>query len=337
MKYSFLESIKNKFVIAVVVVLVGIIAIAAIKKISNKGSNDETQKDTQTFAIVDSSEIATEEEEKLPVFSAIETENTAAIGDEVGSPYAIIVDVEAGEIVAGRNAFERVSPASMTKIMTVLVAAENIDESELDEKVPISFEATDFAYVNDCSVAGFERDEHVTVRDLFYGTILPSGAEAATELAIKAAGSEEAFIDLMNDKLEELGLSDTAHFTNYIGIYDENHYCTVYDMAVILKTAMDNEWCRDVLSKHVYTSSVTEQHPEGIVMSNLFLRRIEDRECGGEVIGAKTGFVNQSRSCAASYEVADASGKAYVCVTVGAESPWYCIADHVAIYNAFAK
>lgn len=329
---------KNRIRLLAIILVVGlIIAIVLIVKMASHNKGNDSNQNSQEFSLPDSVENETETEEKTPVFSAVETENTAAIGEEVGSPYAIIVDVEAGEIVAGRNAFERVSPASMTKIMTVLVAAENIDESELDEKVPISFEATDFAYVHDCSVAGFEIDEQVTVRDLFYGTILPSGAEAATELAIKAAGSEEAFIDLMNEKLEELGLSDTAHFTNYIGIYDENHYCTVYDMAVILKTAMDNEWCRDVLSKHVYTSSVTEQHPEGIVMSNLFLRRIEDKECGGEVIGAKTGFVNQSRSCSASYEVSDASGKAYVCVTVGAESPWYCIDDHVAIYTAFAK
>lgn len=313
------------------------IALTLAMSVAACGNKKDPKDIPTTELTVPVLETETEKETKLPVFNAVETENTAQIGEEVGSPYAVLIDVEAGEIVASRNAFERVSPASMTKIMTVLVAAENIDESEYDELVPISFEATDFAYVHDCSVAGFEKDEQVTVRDLFYGTILPSGAEAATELAIKAAGSEEAFIELMNKKLEELGLSDTAHFTNYIGIYDDNHYCTVYDMAVILKTAMDNEWCREVLSKHIYTSTVTEQHPEGIVMSNLFLRRIEDRYFDGEVVGAKTGFVNQSRNCSASYMVLNSNKKPYVCVTVGADGPWYCINDHVAIYNTFAK
>lgn len=329
----------NRLDIKRMLVALADVTVALTLSVSLAGCGDKKDpKDIPTTEVnIQLPETESEEEAKLPVFNAVETENTAQIGEDVGSPYAVVIDVDAGEIVAGRNAFERVSPASMTKIMTVLVAAENIDESEYDELVPVSFAATDFAYVHDCSVTGFETDEMVTVRDLFYGTILPSGAESATELAIKAAGSEEAFIDLMNKKLEELGLSDTAHFTNYIGIYDDNHYCTVYDMAVILKTAMDNDWCREVLSRHIYTSSVTEQHPEGIVMSNLFLRRIEDRDCGGEVIGAKTGFVNQSRNCAASYEVANASGKPYICVTVGADGPWYCIADHVALYTAFAK
>ena len=85
----------------------------------------------------------------------------------------------------------------------------------------------------------------------------------------------------MNQKLEELGLSDTAHFTNCVGLYDENHYCTLYDMAEILGAAIDNELCREVLSAHTYTTSATEQHPEGLLISNWFLRRIEDKDTHG--------------------------------------------------------
>ena len=74
-------------------------------------------------------------------------------------------------------------------------------------------------------------DETVPVRELFYGTILSSGADAALGLATYVAGSQEAFVALMNEKLEELGIADTAHFTNCVGLYDEAHKCTVSDMA----------------------------------------------------------------------------------------------------------
>lgn len=82
--------------------------------------------------------------------------------------------------------------------------------------------------------------------------------------------------------------------TNCVGIYDEEHYCTVYDMAMILEAALDNPLCREVLSAHTYNTSATAQHPEGLLLSNWFLRRIEDKDTGGEVICAKTGFVVQS-------------------------------------------
>ena len=222
----------------------------------------------------------------------------------------------------------------MTKILTVLVAAEHIDREALDDTFTMTLEITDYGYVHDCSSVGFLKDETVTVRDLFYGTILPSGADAAVGLATYVAGSQEAFVEMMNEKLKELGLSDTAHFTNCVGIYDEEHYCTLYDMAIIMEAAADNELCREVLSAHSYTTSATEQHPEGITISNWFLRRIEDKDAGGEVLYAKTGYVVQSGNCAASY-AEDASGNGYICVTAGANHVWKCIYDHVDIYKQF--
>lgn len=266
------------------------------------------------------------------VYSAQETPETTDVPAEVVSSYAILVDVGNKKILKQRNAQTVINPASMTKILTVLVAAEQIDESRLDDKVTITIEDTDYSYSNDCSNAGFELDEQVTVRDLFYGTILPSGAEAAVALAKYVAGSEEAFVALMNRKMEEMGLSQTAHFTNCVGLYDEAHHCSVYDMAMILEAAMDAPFCREVLSAHTYTTSVTEQHPEGIILSNWFLRRIEDKDNGKMVLGAKTGYVVQSGNCAASY-AQDVAGNAYVCVTGNATSSWRCIYDHVEIYK----
>jgi len=255
-------------------------------------------------------------------------------GEEVISSHAILVDVNTDTIVATKGAHDRIIPASMTKVLTALVAAEAIDQEQLNDTFTMTKDITDYAYVNDCSSVGLLDTEVVTVRDLFYGTILPSGGDAAVALATYVAGSQEAFVDLMNAKLEELGLAQSAHFTNCVGIHDENHYCTVYDMAVIMKAAMQNEWCREVLSAHSYTTTPTTQHPEGIIISNWFLRRIEDKDTGGVVVGGKTGYVTESGSCAASYEeIAD--GTPYICVTVGSSSSWRCIYDHVEIYNRY--
>lgn len=268
------------------------------------------------------------------VYTAQLTDQTKRLGDEIVSNYAMLIDLESGDILAQKEAMTVINPASMTKILTVLVAAEHIEEKDLDDTFTMTLEITDYGYIHDCSSVGFLADEVITVRDLFYGTILKSGADAAVGLATYVAGSQEAFVEMMNDKLEELGLSKTAHFTNCVGIYDEDHHCTIYDMAMILEAAMDNEICRKVLSERTYTTSETEQHPEGITISNWFLRRIEDKDTGGEVLYAKTGYVKESGNCAASY-AEDENGKGYVCVTAGANHHWKCIYDHVDIYKQF--
>ena len=268
-------------------------------------------------------------------YDAQETDSTTYLGsDSVQSSYALLVDLDDNTIVSQKSAYDRINPASMTKILTVLVAAEHV--TDLDDTFTITKEITDFSYSHDCSAVGFLDEETVTVRDLLYGTILPSGGDAAAGLACYVAGSMDSFVNMMNEKLAELGLSDTAHFTNCVGLYDENHYCSIYDMAMILKAAVENDLAREVLTAHTYTTSATEQHPEGITVSNWFFRRIEDKDTKGTVVCAKTGFVAQSGNCAASYEETD-SGKHYICVTANAHSSWRCIYDHVAVYQEYTK
>ncbi len=254
--------------------------------------------------------------------------------ENVNSKYGLLINLDTGDIVASKDGNVRINPASMTKILTLLVAAENI--RDIDDTFVMTQEIGDFVYKNDCSAVGFEVGEEVTIKDLLYGTILPSGADAAMCLAEYVAGSQEAFVDLMNDKLKELGLSDTAHFTNCIGIYNKDHYCTLIDMAMILKAAEENKLCHEVLNARKYTTSVTEAHPEGILISNWFLRRIEDKDTHGEVVGAKTGFVNQSGCCGASYQISN-DGTHYICVTADTYSSWRCIYDHVEIYDEFTS
>ena len=228
------------------------------------------------------------------------TENIAEIPEEVGSSYALLVDVDNGTVVAGRDYDTQMNPASMTKILTLLVAVENIDLSKLDT------------------------DTEEITQEI-----------AKQALAIYTAGSEEAFVELMNKKLAELGISDTAHFTNAVGAYDEDHYCTALDMATILRAAIDNELCREVLSCHYYEVPPSGgEESQAIGISNWFLRRIEDKDTHGEVVCAKTGYVGEAGFCCASYQESDDGGR-YICVTADGAGIWPCIYDHVDIYTTF--
>lgn len=344
------QRLIRKIIRITVPILLGVVVLVIVLGLGRAiGNKEESNKDNPIAARMNSKgkeainetaagmvhrDAALESEPEKPSYSFQVTEDMQQIGEDIVSSSAILVDTETSNIVAQREAMKRIDPASMTKILTLLVAVEHIDN--LDDIFTITPEITDYSYVNDCSNAGFEKNETVTVRDMLYGTILPSGADAAVGLAEYVAGSQEKFVELMNEKLKELGLSETAHFTNCVGIYDENHYCTVYDMAIILKAAIDNELCKEVLSAHTYTTSFSEQHPEGIIISNWFLRRIEDKDTGGEVVCGKTGYVLQSGNCAASYGV-NSSGKGYICVTVNANSGWRCIYDHAALYKQFME
>lgn len=334
------------------VVLLLIIGVGAVigraGKVSQESAKQETDKEKR---IEESTNPVHEEKDAVPlekmqpepespkvdntVYQFTSGDGTAAIySEQVISSHAILVNAKTDTVVAEKGATERISPASMTKVLTTLVAAENITEQQLDEVFVMTKEITDYAYVNDCSAVGFLDGEKVKVRDLFYGTTMASGGDAAVGLAVYIAGSQENFMEMMNRKLEQLGLSESTHFTNCVGLYDENHYSTAYDMAVIMRAAMENELCREFLSAKKYTTAPTSEHPEGIEISNWFLRRIEDKDCGGEVLCAKTGYVLQSKNCAVSYGTFK-DGVPYICVTAGSTSNWRCIYDHVEIYNRY--
>ena len=278
------------------------------------------------------------EQEPQPAYSpAAAGPDTVQLGEDFASRCAVVIDLDSRTILAEKNADTVIDPASMTKVLTVLVAAEHVTEADLDDTFTMTIDITDYCYVNECSVVGLMVDETVPVRELFYGTILSSGADAALGLATYVAGSQEAFVELMNEKLEELGISDTAHFTNCVGLYDAAHKCTVSDMAVILEAAMDNDLCREVLEARTYETLPTTDHPEGQILSNWFLRRIEDKDTGSvTVTGAKTGYVAESGNCAVSCgETAD--GRRYICVTADAYSAWRAIYDHTDLYRIYCS
>lgn len=261
------------------------------------------------------------------------TADTAPIRSDFPSSYAVLIDAETGDILAQQNSDMPVDPASMTKVLTLLVAVENIPDRT--GTWTMTREVSEYCYVNKCSVVGFEVGETVPVEELFYGCIMNSGADACLALAELAAGSHEAFVELMNAKLAELGIDGTAHFTNSVGLPDEEHHCTMEDMALILKTALENEFCRKVLTCRTLMLSATEQHPDGQAMSNWFIRRIEDQDTGiVTVLSGKTGWVEESGFCAVSY-AEDESGHGYLCATADSTGTWQSIYDHAELYRTY--
>lgn len=267
-------------------------------------------------------------------YFAHRTGNTAAIPSDIESQNVIIVNTSDNTIVAERNSKARCYPASTTKIMTALVAIENI--TDMSDTFTMSYAITDPLYIEGATVAGFSSGEVINMTDLLYGTILPSGADACVALAQKISGSEEEFVELMNKKARELGLKNT-HFMNSSGLHHENHYTTAEDMAVILRAAMDNSLCRKILSTYQYTTACTPQHPEGILLtSTLFSYMYGTEPEGADILGGKTGFVNESGYCIAAFGKSD-TGKEYICVTLGGTTHWPAVYNQIDLFTQFAK
>lgn len=320
----------RKSVIALGLVVVIVAVCFAVKGVFS-GSDNSTNAPKNT-----ASSSAKEDKVKKPLkIEYTFNGDTLEIPATNDAKNAIIIDKETNNVIAERNAHKKAFPASTTKIMTLLVAAEHL--KDLEDTFTMSLEITDPLFVSDASVAGFLDKEEVTVKDLFYGTILPSGADAAMGLAIKTAGSEEEFVKLMNKKVEELGLKNT-NFTNVTGLHDENNYTTAYDMAVMLDAAMQNEFCRTVLSTYQHTTEKTPQNPNGILLSNTIFEYMYGTEPEtATILGGKTGFVNEAGYCIASFGKCNENGNEYIVVTLGNSARWPAIHGQIDLYKQFAK
>lgn len=266
----------------------------------------------------------------LPVIYPSYSESSADI-TTIDSQYAVLIDCDSLSIIASKNGSDRVNPASLTKIMTLLVACENI--SDYDDTFTMTNQIIAPLIAEDASRAGFCEGEKIKITDLLYGAVLPSGADATVALADYISGSEDGFVKLMNDKAEELGLKDT-HFSNTSGLYDNNHYSTPTDIAVILNAAIHNTICRTVLSTYQYTTNKTEQNPEGILLTSTMFSRMYGTEVEGVTIeGGKTGYIDESRHCLASF--ASKNGKEYIAVTLMGSNRYSPIYDCFEIYGNY--
>lgn len=322
-------SFKKVVLPLILIAAIFTVACAALPKIGKaKSEKAEEGADSQASLTQNS-------EETVPIITYQIDSDTAEIPASNDCGGAIIIETATGRAVAARNPHTRFYPASTTKIMTLLVACENIKNYE--DTFTMNLEITDPLYVAEASVAGFLNGEEITMTDLLYGLILPSGADAAIALAEKISGGEAEFVKLMNKKAEELGLTDT-HFVNTSGLYDSEHYTTAYDMAVILDTALQNPVCKKVLSTYRYTTSKTPQHPEGIELSaTLFDYMYGTEPETATVLGGKTGFVNESGYCIASYGKSNETDNEYIVVTLKNSSRWPAVHGQIDLYKQFAR
>ena len=273
--------------------------------------------------------------EEPDVYAAY-TDDTVVLNN-IRSEYAILIDVQNNEVIAHKNGEEKMYPASMTKVMTLIVAYEHIED--MNELFTFSYTITDPAYQAGASVAGFLSSESVPLIDIMYGIALPSGADATTAIAVQVAGSEEEFAKLMNEKAEAMGLENT-HFVNASGLHDPDHYSTAHDIAKIFEYAMNIPLLNEILSTYQYTTTKTEQHPDGILLtSTMFSRMYGDEPEVAEVMAGKTGYTNEASNCLVSMaETPD--GRKYILATgkaasIAGEGQYGAVYDAIEIYRNY--
>ena len=312
----------------IAIALVVVIIALSVSKCSSDGA--ESSSDTQS---VTSSETAstvntTPENDVLRPKSA---EYTVTLGGQIESDHAILVDTSDNTILARRNADKIIYPASMTKVMTLLLVAENIDDITATFKM--TSKIIDPLYRQDLTLAGFRPNEEVKIIDMIYGMVLESGAEASVGLATYISGSEEEFVKLMNKKAAELGLTNT-NFTNVSGLHNKNHYTTCTDMAMIMQAVIKNDFCREIISTEYYTVDKNDFHDEIKFHSGMFGKMYGNEPEVAQIKGGKTGFTSQSLFCLVSYAVTE-DGRDVICVTAHGEQKYTPIYDCITLYKEY--
>lgn len=225
---------------------------------------------------------------------------------EISAQTAIMIEGNSGEVLFEKNADQKAYPASITKIMTALLAIEN---GTLDKKVKVSENASG---VEGSSIY-LETGEKISLRDLVYGLMLRSGNDAAIAISEEIGGSKENFVNMMNKKARELGALNT-HFVNPNGLHDPDHYTTARDMALIAKAAMKNEEFKKVASAKSWVTDRGEGKYNYFYNKNKVVYQYE----GGT--GVKIGYTKAAgRTLVASSE---RNGMELICVVMNAPN-WF--------------
>lgn len=249
----------------------------------------------------------------------------------ISSESAILYNLDSGEVLYEKNSDEVRQIASLTKIMTALVTIENVDN--LDKQVILTKE--DFAGLIEANAvqAGFTNGEVVTYKDLLFALLLPSGADAAKAIARNVGGSEENFINKMNEKAKELNLKNTK-FSTVIGLDDENNYSTAKEVSIIFKEALKNKTFKEIITTKEYQTSDGKLTFKSTIQSNAKRYEIDIPY----VLGGKTGTTNGAGLCLAT--IAKANDVNYMLVTLGAlydkKAP-HNIEDAKIVYDYFIE
>lgn len=219
---------------------------------------------------------------------------------DISAEAAILIDADTGTVLFEKNIHQKMFPASTTKILTGIIAIEN---GNLEKKVIVDKETP---YDINGSHIALEPDEVITMKDLIYATLIESANDAAAVIAKQISGSTEEFAKLMNDKAKEMGAKN-SNFVNANGLPDDNHTTTAYDLAMIAKYAMKNDFFRKVVSSYNYTIEPTNKKTESryLKSANRLLYSNEKINVNGNnvnikyegVNGIKTGYTVAAQQC----------------------------------------
>lgn len=212
--------------------------------------------------------------------------------ESVSTPYIALMDADTGTLLYAKNEHDQAFPASTTKIMTAILAIEN---GNLDEEVTVGSSVETKG-----SIMGIYPGEKLTLRELLYGMMLVSGNDAARAIAEHIAGSQEAFAELMNEKAQLLGMTDT-HFVKPNGLHKDEHYTTAYDMALLTQYALKNTTFREIVDAATYQVDPTNKDSDGYFLENtnklLHTKEGNDSFEYKYTTGVKTGDTAQAGRC----------------------------------------
>lgn len=267
---------------------------------------------------------ALEEETAATRFSDAFASDLCVVTDEasynpdfVTSQAAALFDMDDREVLYSKDVFERMYPASITKIMTALVA---IKEGDLKSRVLV----TDDAVITEpgATLCGIEPGDTLTLEQLLYGLMLPSGNDAGAAIAVHIAGSIEAFSDMMNEEAVRLGATGT-HFVNPHGLNNPDHYTTAYDLYLIFNEALKYPVFRQIVGTTAYTANYHNKNSEPVSKtwkgSNWFMTGERETPDGLKVFGGKTGTTKAAGYCLIMAS-RDDSDKEYISVVLKADS-----------------
>ena len=249
----------------------------------------------------------------LPVTA---TDDAFDLGKNLYSTNYIFLDADTGQVISAKKQDEQISIASLTKMMTVLLAIEN--SSSLNQTVTITDEMIDGLYEEQASVAGYVTGDTATVLDLCYAAAIPSAADAANALAIQIGGSFEKFYQMMNDKAAQLGMDHTV-FKSAHGLDREGQYSTVEDVSKLLRYALQNPTFKEIFSTKEHTTQATSYYPFGIPLASTIWAYADTYGYNlTNLSGGKTGYTLQAGRCIAYW--ATVNDMNIIAVTAGAST-----------------
>ena len=259
------------------------------------------------------------------------------ISTQINSENVILVDLDTYTSIAEKGADKRIYPASMTKVMSLLVACENV--KSLNTVLTVTQDIVDYSSEMDGSGIGLKAGDRLTVQDLLYLTAYQSDTIAVIMLANYVGGSETGFVNLMNSKARSLGLTNTR-FANPTGLHDENNYTTCREMAAIFAYALENPLCKELLTSY----SAYKIGNQYTIYSSWYSGRFKDNPnlTTVKVLGGKTGYIDESGFCLVSYAKGKSSGKEFIQVIVGQPkgsglTESISVSEIKYVYNNFAS